>query len=86
MSKATAKRNAVEPEYVLQKTDEVLLLDRKFEYGLSGTTLWRKDRDGDEWCVRLDAPGEALLWYPVRKNGGLNPSVTMSRTRFGELF
>lgn len=86
MSQAAAKRKAVVAEYILQKTDEVLLLDRSFEYGLSGTTLWSTDKDGGKWCVVLDSPGEALLWYPVRENGGLNPSVTMSRTRFGELF
>lgn len=81
--KATAKR---EQEPIMEKYDEVLLLDRDFEYGLSGTTLWKKDRDGQEWCVILDSPGEALLWCPVRKNGGLNPSVTMSRSQFEELF
>lgn len=75
-----------EPEQILEKLDEVLLLDRDFEYGLSGTTLWKRDRDGKEWCVVLDGPGEALIWYPVRENGGLNPSVTMSRKTFGEMF
>lgn len=71
---------------ILEQTDIVLLLDKKFKYGFSGTTLWKRDTSGSWWCVRTDAPGEALLWFPVRENGGLNPSVTMSRERFGELF
>jgi hypothetical protein len=73
-------------ESVLEQSDLVLLLDKDFEYGLSGTTLWKKDNKGTEWCVITDSPGEVLLWCPVRENGGLNPSVTMSRQMFGELF
>lgn len=71
---------------VLEKLDEVLLLDRNFEYGSFSATLWGKDNTGREWCVILDAPGEALLWCPVRSNGGLDPSVTMNRSTFGRLF
>ena len=73
-------------EDILEQVDIVLLLDKDFEYGLSGTTLWQTDATGQKWCVRTDAPGEVLIWYPVRENGGLNPSVTMSRALFGELF
>jgi hypothetical protein len=70
----------------LEAKDIVLLLDKRFEYGLSGTTLWKKDKTGTEWCVITDSPGEVLLWCPIRKNGGLNPAVTISRTQFGEMF
>lgn len=81
--KAKAKTESIP---IMEKQDEVLLLDRKFSYGMSGTTLWGKDVDDQEWCVILDSPGEALLWCPVRSNGGLNPAVTMTRELFGRMF
>lgn len=71
---------------MLQKLDEILLLEKKFEYGLSGTTLWGTDRNNRQWCCVLDSPGDALLWSPVRENGGLDPQRPMSRQEFGELF
>lgn len=73
-------------EYELQKLDEVLLLDKQFEYGLSGTTLWRKDKNNQDWCAVLDQPSEYILWYPVLPSGGLGVSRTMTRTNFEELF
>jgi hypothetical protein len=73
-------------ESILEKNDEVLLLDKGFKFGLSGTTLWREDKNGKGWCAVLDRPGEAIIWYAVRPSGGLGESVTMSREVFGELF
>jgi hypothetical protein len=71
---------------VMTKTDEVLLLDRGFEYGLSGTTLWQKDRDGNQWCVVMDQPGEAISFRPIKLSGTPGPGRTMAREEFGELF
>lgn len=72
---------------MMEKLDEVLLLDAGFKYGVfSNTTLWGTDRNGLDWVAILDQPGEIILWSSVRANGGLNPRVTMTRQQFGELF
>lgn len=73
-------------EDILEKLDEVLLLDAEFTYGLSGTTLWGTDKTGTQWCAILDGPGEAIMWSKVRANGGLEPRQTMQRNDFVNLF
>lgn len=72
-------------EDILQKKDEVLLLDKQFTYSLYGT-LQGTDKQGRCWFVDINQPGEFLIFYPEASVGLLETGRTISREVFGELF
>lgn len=46
-------------------TDEDVLVADGFEYGFTGSTLWKKGKDGTEWRVNVGMSdwGKPLEWY-----------------------
>lgn len=51
-------------DYIIY-TDEDLLVGDGFQYGMSGATLWKRDKEGVQWRVNVDAGtwGKPLEWY-----------------------
>lgn len=51
-------------DYIVYTDEDVMVADG-FEYGFTGSTLWKKDKDGVEWRVNVDAGswGKPLEWY-----------------------
>lgn len=51
-------------DYIIY-TDEDMLVSDGFEYGSTGSTLWKKDKDGTQWRVNVDSHswGKPLEWY-----------------------
>lgn len=72
-------------EYILEKHDEVLLLDKGFEVEVFGT-YWRTDKEGNSWCVDLSTPGNYMLFQQMLPDYHLSGGRTMTRERFEELF
>lgn len=72
-------------EYLLEKSDEVLLLDKGFHQEVFGT-YWRSDKDNNAWCVDLSSAGNYMLFAVMHSPGLLTTSQTMSRERFEEIF
>lgn len=63
-------------------TDEDTLVSDGFEYGSTGATLWKKDKDGTQWRVNVDAAswGKPLEWYlEVEGQASMNKFGYMER-------
>lgn len=51
-------------DYIIYTDEDTLVCDG-FNYGMSGTTLWKKDNEGVTWRVNVDAHswGKPLEWF-----------------------
>lgn len=75
----------IEEEY-LTALDEPLLLMQGFKYGYTGSTLWKKGRDGMDYACDTDSMGRYLKWYKTGTQQPLGESFSMTLKDFREQF
>lgn len=72
------------PEQPISERDRSVLRCLGFEVGMSGSTLWRKCRDGAEWAVAFDKKGRALWYYREAGKLATSSEGRMTWTKFWE--